>query len=178
MSWDSKQASTGNVKNVDITDYAEGINVGYRYFVTSGKQVSYPFGYGLSYTTFSYSNAKLQKKDNKYVATVTVKNDGEREGKEIVQLYITAPKSNMEKPAMELKAFAKTRTLKPGESQVVAMTFTNYDLASYDIATQSWITDAGQYKAKFAASSADIRETVSFNAKKQIVKCHDVLGKK
>jgi beta-glucosidase len=178
MSWDSKQASTGNVKNVDVTDYAEGINVGYRYFVTSGKQVSYPFGYGLSYTTFSYSNAKIQKKDNKYVATVTVKNDGEREGKEIVELYITAPKSNMEKPAKELKAFAKTRTLKPGESQVVAMTFTNYDLASYDITTQSWITDAGQYKAKFAASSADIRETVSFNAKKQIVKCHDVLGKK
>jgi beta-glucosidase len=178
MSWDSKQASTGNVKNVDVTDYAEGINVGYRYFVTSGKPVSYPFGYGLTYTTFIYSNAKVQKKDNKYIATVTIKNSGEREGKEIVQLYVTAPKSNMDKPAMELKAFTKTRALKPGESQTVTMTFTNYDLASYDVNTQSWITDAGQYKAKFAASSADIRETVSFNAKKLIIKCHNVLGKK
>jgi beta-glucosidase len=137
MSWDSKQASTGNVKNVDVTDYAEGINVGYRYFVTSGKPVSYPFGYGLTYTTFIYSNAKVQKKDNKYIATVTIKNSGEREGKEIVQLYVTAPKSNMDKPAMELKAFTKTRALKPGESQTVAMTFTNYDLASYDVDTQS-----------------------------------------
>jgi beta-glucosidase len=178
MSWDSKQASTGNVKNVDVTDYAEGINVGYRYFVTSGKPVSYPFGYGLTYTTFIYSNAKVQKKDNKYIATVTIKNSGEREGKEIVQLYVTAPKSNMDKPAMELKAFTKTRALKPGESQTVTMTFTNYDLASYDVNTQSWITDAGQYKAKFAASSADIRETVSFNAKKLVIKCHNVLGKK
>ena len=178
MSWDSKQASTGNVKNVDVTDYAEGINVGYRYFVTSGKPVSYPFGYGLTYTTFIYSNAKVQKKDNKYIATVTIKNSGEREGKEIVQLYVTAPKSNMDKPAMELKAFTKTRALKPGESQTVSMTFTNYDLASYDVNTQSWITDAGQYKAKFAASSADIRETVSFNAKKLVIKCHNVLGKK
>jgi beta-glucosidase len=178
MSWDSKQASTGNVKNVDVTDYAEGINVGYRYFVTSGKQVSYPFGYGLSYTTFSYSNAKVQKKGNKYVATITVRNDGEREGKEIVQLYVTAPKSKLEKPMMELKAFAKTRTLKPGESQAISMTFTNYDLASYDITTQSWVTDAGQYQARFAASSADIRETVAFNANKQVVKCHDVLGMK
>ena len=161
--------------NVAETRYEEGLNVGYRYYQTEGKSVSYPFGYGLSYTTFEYSKPKVSKKGKEYVAAITVKNTGSVAGKEAVQLYITAPKSKLHKPAIELKAFGKTRELKPGESQQLLLTFSGYDLASYDTDQQAWVTDGGEYTAKFAASAEDIRQTVTFKAKAEIVKCHDVM---
>ena len=161
--------------NVAETRYEEGLNVGYRYYQTEGKSVSYPFGYGLSYTTFEYSKPKVSKKGKEYVAAITVKNTGSVAGKEAVQLYITAPKSKLQKPAIELKAFGKTRELKPGESQQLLLTFSGYDLASYDTDQQAWVTDGGEYIAKFAASAEDIRQTVKFKAKAEIVKCHDVM---
>ena len=161
--------------NVAETRYEEGLNVGYRYYQTEGKSVSYPFGYGLSYTTFEYSKPKVSKKGKEYVAAITVKNTGSVAGKEAVQLYITAPKSKLQKPAIELKAFGKTRELKPGESQQLLLTFSGYDLASYDTDQQAWVTDGGEYTAKFAASAEDIRQTVKFKAKAEIVKCHDVM---
>lgn len=161
--------------NVAETRYEEGLNVGYRYYQTEGKSVSYPFGYGLSYTTFEYSKPKVSKKGKGYVAAITVKNTGSVAGKEAVQLYITAPKSKLHKPAIELKAFGKTRELKPGESQQLLLTFSGYDLASYDTDQQAWVTDGGEYTAKFAASAEDIRQTVKFKAKAEIVKCHDVM---
>ncbi len=161
--------------NVAETRYEEGLNVGYRYYQTEGKSVSYPFGYGLSYTTFEYSKPKVSKKGKEYVAAITVKNTGSVAGKEAVQLYITAPKSKLQKPAIELKAFGKTRELKPGESQQLLLTFSGYDLASYDTDQQAWVTDGGEYTAKFAASAEDIRQTVTFKAKAEIVKCHDVM---
>ena len=160
----------------DYTKHMEGLNVGYRYFNTEGKEVSYPFGFGLSYTTFAYSNASVKATSDGFIATVTVKNTGSVAGKEAVELYVSAPKGGLDKPAQELKAFAKTRELKPGESQTLTMKVTAYDLASYNEVTQSWETAAGNYKVNFGASVEDIRATATYKqGKAQSVKCHDVL---
>ena len=160
---------------INETPYEEGLDVGYRYFQTKNVAVSYPFGFGLSYTDFEYSAPKVAKKGNGYVASVTVKNVGQRVGKETVELFIAAPKGKLEKPAFELRAFAKTRELKPGESQRVEMTFSNYDLASFDEAQSAWVTDGGTYEARFSASADDCRAKTTFKGKAATVKCHDVL---
>ncbi|WP_163718653.1 glycoside hydrolase family 3 C-terminal domain-containing protein [Mangrovibacterium lignilyticum] len=162
-------------KNVAYTVYEEGIYVGYRYFTTAEKAVSYPFGYGLSYTTFEYSDAEISKTSNGFTATVAVKNTGKVAGKEVVQLYVSAPEGKLEKPVRELKAFVKTKELKPGESQKVTMKFTNYDLASYDEKSQSWITEGGQYVGGFGVSVDDLFSQVSFSADGAIYKAHDAL---
>ena len=155
------------VKNVDYTQYAEGIWVGYRYFATAGKSVSYPFGYGLSYTTFAYSQPVVKvAKDGTVTASVTVKNTGAVAGKEAVQLYISAPAGGLVKPVCELKAFAKTRELQPGENQTLTMTVTPYALASFNEAACAWETAAGNYVASFGASVADIRATAAFKLAK------------
>jgi beta-glucosidase len=154
-------------KNVDYTDYAEGLNVGYRYFTTAGKGVSYPFGYGLSYTSFEYGKPSVKvAKDGTVTATIIVKNTGKVAGKEAVQLYVSAPAGGLEKPACELKAFAKTKELQPGESQTLTMTITPYTLASFNPSTSAWETAAGAYKASFGASVADIRATAAFKLTK------------
>lgn len=168
-------ASRTSVKNVDYTLYYEDIYVGYRYFTSAGKEVSFPFGYGLSYTTFEYSGAKISQSGNDFIASVTVKNTGKVAGKQVVELYISAPAGKLEKPVCELKAFAKTKNLNPGESLIVTMKFTNYDLASYDEDTQAWVTDGGEYKAKFGTSVNDIFANISFSAKASTVKAHDAL---
>ena len=153
--------------NVDETYYKEGIWVGYRYFTTAGKKVSYPFGYGLSYTQFAYSNAAVKvNADGSLTATVTVKNTGSVAGKEAVQLYVSAPAGGLVKPERELKAFAKTRELKPGESQTLTMKVDAYTLASFNESTSCWETPAGNYNALFGASVADIRATVPFKQAK------------
>ena len=147
-------------KDIDYTDYAEGLMVGYRYFTTKDKAVSYPFGYGLSYTSFSYSKPVVKVgKDGVLTASLTVTNTGAVAGKEAVQLYVSAPAGGLDKPARELKAFAKTKELKPGESQVVTMTVDPYTLASFNPATSAWETAAGTYSVLFGASVADIRAT-------------------
>jgi beta-glucosidase len=153
--------------NVDETQYKEGIWVGYRYFQTAGKAVSYPFGYGLGYTSFTYSKPVVKvAKDGTVTATVTVTNSGSAAGKESVQLYISAPDGGLVKPAYELKAFAKTGELKPGESQVLSFTIDAYTLASFNEATSAWETAAGNYVARFGASAADIRVTAPFKLAK------------
>lgn len=162
-------------KNVAYTVYEEGIYVGYRYFTTAEKTVSFPFGYGLSYTTFEYSDAKISKTGDGFTATVTVKNTGKVAGKEVVQLYVAAPEGKLEKPVRELKAFAKTKELKPGESQKASMKFSNYDLASYDEESQSWVTESGKYVAGFGVSVDDLFSQVTFTADGAIYKAHDAL---
>ena len=153
--------------NVDYTEYKEGIWVGYRYFATAGKNVSYPFGYGLGYTTFGYSKPVVKvAKDGTVTATITVTNTGSAVGKEAVQLYVTAPDGGLVKPACELRAFAKTGELKPGESQTLTMTVDPYTLASFNEETSAWETAAGAYTAHFGASVADIRATVPFKLAK------------
>nr|ALX72723.1 beta-glucosidase A [uncultured bacterium] len=120
------------VKDVDYTEYEEGIYVGYRYFSTAGVEVSYPFGYGLSYTTFAYSKPGVKATADGFVASITVTNTGKVAGKEVVELYVTAPEAGLAKPACELKAFAKTRELKPGESQTLTLRVDNYGIASFN----------------------------------------------
>ena len=165
------------IKDVTYTDYAEGIWVGYRYFATAGKAVSYPFGYGLSYTTFAYGKPSVKvAKDGTVTATVTVTNTGKVAGKEVVELYVSAPEGGLVKPVYELKGFAKTKELKPGASETLTITVDPYTLASFNEATSAWETAAGNYTVHFGASSADIRASVPFKlAKPQSWPVHKVL---
>ena len=128
------------------TNHEEDIYVGYRYFDTFGRDVAYPFGFGLSYTTFAFSKPVVKAKGKDAVeVSITVKNTGSVSGKEVAQVYVKAPKGNLEKPAQELKAFAKSRELKPGESEVLTMTIPVRMLASFDEANSQWLTEAGTY---------------------------------
>ena len=152
-------------KDVDYTDYAEGIWVGYRHFTTHGVEVSYPFGFGLSYTTFAYSKPAVKATADGFEASVTITNTGSVAGREAVELYVSAPAGGLEKPERELKAFAKTRLLAPGESQVVTMKVSAYEMASFNEATSAWETAAGNYAVRFGSSVADIRATAVFKMK-------------
>ncbi|MDL2212863.1 glycoside hydrolase family 3 C-terminal domain-containing protein [Bacteroides sp. OttesenSCG-928-J23] len=170
------EKKTDPVRNVDYTIYEEDIYVGYRYFDTYKKEVSYPFGYGLSYTTFQYNNAQLKYVDGTFTITVDVKNTGQFSGKEVVQLYASAPAGTLGKPMQELKAFAKTKELKPGESQTISLTITTADLASYDEGKSAWVTESGTYKLLVAASSRNAKATLdAVVAEAKEVKTNDVL---
>ncbi|MBR4602043.1 MAG: glycoside hydrolase family 3 C-terminal domain-containing protein [Prevotella sp.] len=170
------QGKKGNVKDVDFTNYEEDIYVGYRYFDSFEVPVSYPFGFGLSYTTFEYSDAKIADKDNAYEISVTVKNTGSLEGKEVVELYISAPDNKAaNKPAKELKAFAKTKVLKAGESEKVTLTVNAADLASFDEAASAWVVAEGEYQFLIGASSQDIKATLKAKAKAQQTKVNNVM---
>ena len=152
-------------KDVDFTNYEEDIWVGYRYFQSNNVGVSYPFGYGLSYTTFSYSKPKVKTDKDGFTATITVTNTGKVAGREVVELYVAAPSGGLEKPARELKTFGKTKLLAPGESETLTMKVSTYEMASFNEKTSSWETAAGNYQVMFGASVADIRATVSFKLK-------------
>lgn len=172
----NKAPKAQQVKNVDYTNYEEDVYVGYRYFDSFGKEVSYPFGYGLSYTTFEYSDAKIEHQGGKTTVTVTVKNSGDREAKEVVELYVGAPNSKqLNKPAKELKAFAKTRSLKAGESETVTLEVSDSDLASFDAAGSQWKVDAGTYQFLIGASSRDIKTMLQTQISAQTVKAHNVM---
>lgn len=163
-------------RNIDYTLHQEGINIGYRYFTTANKEVSYPFGHGLSYTTFTYNKPTVKATQNGFTATVTVTNTGNVKGKEVVEVYVSAPKGKLEKPARELKAFDKTRLLEPGESQTLTFNVTSYALASFDEDVSQWKTDNGDYDIQFAASSTDIRAHATYRQIKPLSwKVNDVL---
>jgi beta-glucosidase len=144
--------------------YDDGIYVGYRYYETFKVKPSYEFGFGLSYTNFTYSNLKLSspKFAGTITVTVDVKNSGTAAGKEVAELYLSAPAVKLDKPSIELKGFAKTRLLKPGESQTLSFVIDSRRLASFDPASSSWIAEAGKYDVKVGASSKDIKLTASF----------------
>ncbi|MBC7605886.1 MAG: glycoside hydrolase family 3 C-terminal domain-containing protein [Burkholderiales bacterium] len=158
-------------ENPTSINYEEGIYVGYRYFNTFNVKPSYEFGYGLSYTNFDVSTLKLSAATfaNKLTATITVKNTGKTAGKEVVQLYLSAPSKNIDKPSSELKAFAKTKLLQPGESQTITLTLNPKDLASFVTAKNAWIAEAGAYKVTIGTSSLDIKQTASFILAKELV---------
>jgi beta-glucosidase len=170
---------TGQVQGYDYTNHDEDIYVGYRFFDTFQRNVAYPFGFGLSYTTFEYSKPKCYQyihKNDGVVIQITVKNTGSVAGKEVVQVYVQAPKGRLEKPAQELKAFAKTRELQPGESQVLTMTIPVRDLASFDEANSQWLSEAGTYTFRIGASSRDIKATVSLPLKEYTEKTSNALA--
>jgi beta-glucosidase len=159
--------------------YQEGIYVGYRYYSTFNIRPAYEFGYGLSYTSFSYSDLKLSSPTFKgqLTATVTVTNTGQQPGKEVVQLYVSAPTGKLDKPVEELRAFGKTGLLQPGQSQTLSFVLTAADLASFDTPSTSWVAEGGQYTVKIGASSTDIRLSAAFTLPVDVVveKDHKVL---
>lgn len=173
------RSDSAKVKNVDYTNYDEDIYVGYRYFDTFGKDVSYPFGYGLSYTEFTYGEPTVEKKGDKYVVKMDVKNTGKMPGKEVVQLYVTAPDVNTaNKPEKELKAFAKTGELAPGAVESVVLEFNAADLASFDAAESKWVVTPGEYALLLGSSSRDIRKKTMVEAEGSETKVNKVLSPK
>ncbi len=168
------QATTGSFGMKQIpaeVTYEEGIYVGYRYYNTFNVQPAYEFGYGLSYGNFTFGNLKLSSSTfyKSITVTLTITNQGKMPGKEVVQIYLSAPATNIDKPAEELKAFAKTKLLKQGETQTIKFTLTAADLASFYTDKEAWIADAGRYTVKAGASSTDIRLKSSFNLPNEIV---------
>ena len=149
--------------------YDEGIYVGYRYFNTFGVKPAYEFGYGLSYTTFGYDQAIRASTKDLHSIIVTVKNTGRVSGREVVQVYISAPKGKLKKPESELKAFAKTKLLAPGESQTLYFPVKMRDWASYDPSCSCWIVEAGSYTVKVGASSLDVKTSTQFEVPKDLV---------
>lgn len=157
--------TSGERKNFDYTEYNDGIYVGYRYYTTKNVPVSYPFGYGLSYTSFKYGKPVVSKDaQGNLTLTVEVKNTGKVAGKEVVQVYVSAPGKDMDKPARELKGFAKTRKLNPGESQTVSIAIPYESLASFNEKDSQWQVEAGTYTVMVAKNAADakpLKATVS-----------------
>jgi beta-glucosidase len=161
------------------TNHEEDIYVGYRYFDTFQKNVAYPFGFGLSYTTFTFSKPVVKAKGKDAVeVSITVKNTGKVSGKEVAQVYVQAPEGKLEKPTQELKAFAKTRELQPGESQVLTMTIPVRDLASFDEANSQWLTEAGTYTFRIGNSSRDIAATATIKIAEYTEKTTNALAPK
>ena len=168
---------TGQVEGYDYTNHEENIYVGYRFFDTFQRNVAYPFGFGLSYTTFEFSKPVVKAKGKDAVeVSITVKNTGSVAGKEVAQVYVQAPKGRLEKPAQELKSFAKTRELQPGESQTLTMTIPVRDLASFDEANSQWLTEAGTYTFRIGASSRDIKATASIKLNEYTEKTSNALA--
>lgn len=169
-----ERATTGmlGMKSIpgEVT-YEEGVYVGYRYYNTFNVKPAYEFGYGLSYTTFGYSNLKLNKPtfDGSITATIDITNTGKTAGKEVVEIYLSAPAKKLDKPAEELKAFAKTNLLQPGEKQSFSFTLQPNDLASFETNATAWIAEAGEYTLKAGASSSDFRQKVSFRLPTDLV---------
>jgi beta-glucosidase len=165
----SKSTSPFAGKPAEVV-YEDGIYVGYRYYASFHIKTAYEFGHGLSYTQFSYSPITLSgtQLNGKLVARITVTNTGKVAGKEIVQWYIKAPAKKMDKPAEELKGFAKTALLQPGKSQTITFTIEAPELASFDTKSSSWVAEAGNYELLAGASSTNIKQKTAFQLSKDI----------
>lgn len=144
--------------------YKEGIYVGYRHFDTRGVKTQFPFGYGLSYTTFRYGKPSVTTAGDSWQVSVDVTNTGRREGKEVVQLYIGDERCSVDRPKKELKGFAKV-SLMPGETRTFRLTVTPQDLMFWDEATHGWKAEPGRFKAYICASAEDVRGEVTFDYK-------------
>lgn len=152
-------------KGNEVQFYADDIFVGYRYFDTKRQPVVFPFGYGLSYTTFAYSNPVISSKkitaDGTVEVSVNVKNTGSVAGKEVVQLYIGDDKASVIRPAKELKGFRKV-SLQPGETKTVTFTIKADDLKFFDEVKHEWVAESGTFKAYIGASVADVKAVIPF----------------
>lgn len=154
----SSEGFSHNDGNVDDEYYTDGIYVGYRYFDSFGVEPLYPFGYGKSYTDFSIKMDEVKVEKNVVEVRVTVTNTGSTyAGKEVVQVYYSAPAGQIEKPYQELAAFGKTKLLKPGESETILISFAVSDMASYCGKCAAWVLEAGSYFLRVGSSSRDTR---------------------
>jgi beta-glucosidase len=143
-------------------DYTEGIDVGYRYYDTHGQAPLFPFGYGLSYTAFGYSNLQVHTDAHGATADVTITNTGQRPGSEVAQLYLTSPPAAGE-PPYQLKGFQKV-SLAPGHSQRLHFQLTSQDMSYYQTATSSWTVAPGQYQVSIGSSERDLAVSAPFFA--------------
>lgn len=159
------------IENPLNVTYKEGIYVGYRYYDTFKIPIAYEFGYGLSYTTFKLEKVHIGKlaTDGTVEVICSVKNTGSVAGKQVVQLYLSAPTKHIDKPIQELKGFEKSKLLQPGESQFLKFVIKGKDLASFNSDQSAWITDAGKYFIRLGFSSRDIQKTGSFIVKKKVI---------
>nr|WP_255397478.1 glycoside hydrolase family 3 N-terminal domain-containing protein [Prevotella sp. lc2012] len=163
-------------KNIDFTNYEEDIYVGYRYFDSFDKPVAYPFGFGLSYTTFDYGNMRVSENNGIFTIKVDVKNTGDYAGRNVVELFVAAPNSKKaNKPAKELRNFAKTRLLQPGENETVTMTVSTADLASFNEKLSAWKTDAGLYTFMICSSASDVEAKATAKVKAYTRKVNNVM---
>ena len=165
-------ADAPNMVKKNQVKYAEGIYVGYRHFDHADIQPIFPFGYGLSYTTFKYSGLKLSSSrvssDGTVTASLKVTNTGKRAGEEVVQLYIHETKAKIDRPARELKGFAKI-SLNPNETKTVSFNIKPRDLAYFDVTGHQWKAGAGKYEVEIGASSRDIRLTAPLTLQQAFV---------
>ena len=176
----SKNFSHNN-GNIIEEKYEDGIYVGYRYFETIGKaadRVNYPFGFGLSYTAFQIDVLWAGEKDGRISVGVQVKNTGDWAGKEVVQVYYSAPEGNLDKPYQELAGYAKTKELAPGESQDVTVTFDTQSMASYCTECASYVMEAGTYYIRVGNSSRNthIAGAVALDETKAVEKVKNICG--
>jgi beta-glucosidase len=140
--------------------YGEGLFVGYRDFDARDAAVSFPFGHGLSYTTFGYSGLSVLESGDGIEVSVTVTNTGERDGREVVQVYVSVPGSSVQRPIRELKGFANV-AVAAGSAESVVIRIAAEDLAFYDVAAARWTVEGGEYLVSVGASSRDLRATAS-----------------
>ena len=163
-----------------VVNYTEGIYNGYRYFEKYKIPVTYEFGFGLSYTTFTYSNIKISGKtfNEEIYVSVDITNTGKLPGKEVVQLYLAAPVAKLDKPDKELKGFVKTNLLRPGQKQTVKFIINKRDLASFNESESAWIADKGTYEIYMGTSSRLIKQRVTFSLDKNLTvqKVNNVLA--
>lgn len=157
----------------DVSIYNEGIYVGYRYFPTFGKKAGYAFGYGLSYTEFESRCVETKICDNVLSASVEVTNVGTCAGKEVIQLYVSAPSTELDMPYMEMKGFEKTKLLQPGEKEILTIQTAVKDLASFDEKTSCYILSKGYYIVR-VGNSADSLEAVAAVKIEETVKTVEV----
>lgn len=171
-------ASTEGFGDPNDTYYKEGIYVGYRYFDTIGYVPTYPFGYGIGYTTFTVTPKEMSADASKVSVTATVTNTGSVAGKEVVQVYYSAPAGKLDKPYQELAGFAKTGELAPGESQDVTVTFDTESIASYCTKCASYVMEAGTYYVRVGNSSRNthIAGAVELDESKAIEKVKNICG--
>ena len=169
----------GEFGDRDETRYKEGIYVGYRYFDSAKKEPLFPFGFGLSYTTFALERGLVEADGSLVKVTGTVTNTGKCPGKEVVQLYVSAPSGELDQPYQALAAFAKTGEIAPGEKETVTLCFDFKDLASYSEARASWILEAGDFVLRLGTSSRDtcIVGSVSLSETVVVKEVKNVLGK-
>ncbi|MGB3798330.1 MAG: glycoside hydrolase family 3 N-terminal domain-containing protein [Lewinella sp.] len=151
------KSAEDQIRNIDYTDYAEGIHVGYRHFDAEQLNVAFPFGIGLSYTDFSYTDLTTSLSGDTIHYALTVTNTGSRPGKEVVQLYTSLPESGVERPVRELRAFGKTGMLAPGASTEISGVFLRSDLAYWNEDAGQWTVEPGSYRVEVGGSSRDVR---------------------